>query len=828
MLLKEVQTKRIGRAFEILCSKMMDPLSTVFSRLSLDSHLKCYDAYLYLLKCALRVFGCGVFEPRFYTYLLETTWGLCGGLNSVEDADARSRRLRLLEYAMKILEKMVVFFPTKLNSLPFAFFVPPMSTVPHASHSLFELVVVIIETRSSAPPSAHHDLGEEGEVVSEKLACRAARLLTMFLAAEDGDEFVSGCVKSLCESPLLPRLLRSLIVGFLADDTSAEALREWDVAAERVAGEMDVDMDDEASLTGCSEQLFLALTGSTNGGPASLRAAWLLVNRLLEGGEGDVTAALHAIGIGYYTMAASATTGDHRDYLDFLHGRLLPMMQAASFGGSAPTTSLFILRRVVWLVGMWCESVPHPPHRRQVHAALETVLRAYQGSPVMVLTALRAVENFVSDSNFSVEELTETSLETIFGSLQSLLPRLRSPDSVKAVAGLAHVLIEKGALRAHGDFVLDIFLPAVVQLLSACEAAPSKAGDGLPAGGEGGSLDDGEEGGGGCRDMITLGALLECLQSSIKVCATEEAVWRPFSPVVVACSAPGRVATPWVEDGAWALLLEMGRGVGKAGGPATLQPLLAEALRWSLHHTQREFSALPLVLRCVYTLLLGWGGSAEDFFAGEATPLQWLTTMWCTPIPELRSAYFCALTAIVRRGGDSLRRGVLLQALALMAASEDIQAEEAGVLAACLVYVCLPVQDPGRAALSPGEPRSVVSDIAEAVNNQPQLLEKLVLLLDVSPNRLCSHCITFLLRQCLEMLPQMSPEDRNMVNLALESSQVTMDGSLVAFANQAEDNSAEYDRPSLELLLELLGDEAVDPSSPHLLRLSTFFADLLA
>ncbi|CCW70207.1 unnamed protein product [Phytomonas sp. Hart1] len=806
MLMKTLSDDHVKGVFGTLCQKIIQPLSIVCSRLFLDSDPKSYDASLYFLKCSSYVFSYGVFEPSFYIYLLKTTWRLCDGLNSAESPDAYGRRLRLIEYAMKILENITTFYMDKISALPFTFFMssipadPDPDPDPDFPPPLFELVVILIETRG---------LGETPEeVLSEKIVCRAAGLLTKFVLFDDCDEFVQGCVRSFSESELLPRLLRRLVVDFLPDDTSIETRQGWEVGteAERAAEDMDLSIKDIDSIAGAAASLFTALTGSAAGEAACLRVAWPLLNGLLqEGGEREATAALHAIGLGHYTMAFSEKFTCHSSYLTFLEKKLMPIIWNASSGDVAIMPSLFILRRVIWLVGMWCESVPHVEHRLQIHTALGKVLWAYQDNIVIVLTALRAVQNFVSSYNFSVGELTSTLLDTIFGAIQRLLPRLHSPYSVKEMAGIMHILVEKGAVQAHGDFILDIILPAVMQFISACGA---------------------EDEGASSRDMSTIMALLDCLQSSTKICTSDDAICRMYSLVILKCTTPGLPLTPWVEDNAWELLLVMGRSIGRAG-TTSLRFFLKEALSWSLHNTQREFSSLYLTIRCVYTFLLMWDGAAEDFFPDDSIPLKWLETMWNTKSTKLRMACFCALAVIVRKSSCTRRRVVLLHALGLIAACEHIQATNAGVLAACLVYFCLPVPDLALRILPPGEPHTALSDLINTIQHQPALLEKLVLLLDISPSHLCVCLINVLLRKCVAMIPKMSSGDRQMVNIALENPQATMNADSVGYLKRIDDDDMEGNRSEIEVILEFMEDEAVRPCSPHLQRFRVFFSDLL-
>lgn len=775
LFLKDIQTKRVGHVFEKVCREFVSPVTAVFTALSPLSPLAHYDAYLYLFKCSLRVFGCGVFEDKLYIFLLDATWQLTADLSPDEASTLHSKRARLLEYAVKTQEKMVTYFPSMLHTLPPEFF------IGHGGdddHSLLRLVCAIVETRTNAATR---------ELLSEKCMCRAMRLLTCLFAAEDGDTWIAQCIATLCQSPLLPPLMRNMICGFLADDTSSAAMREWSGKPEKVVSEFDIDIDDEASPVSCTEQLFLAMTSSTVGAALSLTVAWSVVNELLAaGGEEGVTAALHAIGVGYYTMADAQNPAN---YLEFLSSRLLPILRMSSSLNAAERPTLFVLRRVVWLVGMWCESVTSPLLRREVHVALEEMLQQHTDI-VIVLTALRTIQNFISDNCFSRAELAPTSVQTILRVVQQVLPHLRSPTSVKEVAGLVYVLIEKEVVTAQGAFILSVFTPAIIlfienHALQTTVESPS------------GSEDD--------FNMSCLTMLLDCLASAVRVCSDDSVMWSLFHPVVCACTTLGRPVTPWSEDSAWELLLTIARS-----SQIFLMPTAQEALQWTERHRDRDFAMLHTVVRTQATLLMLRQQSVEDLYTGEAIHAL-ISALVKSPSPELQSAYSFLLLVISYMSTGPLRGAVVQRCIERLVAYGDVQVESSALQLGVLLAAALLSSPPSHASHA---------IFAEGVHNCPSLPEQIVLLLDVSTSQLTTNALLSALRH-MQQLGSLSADNASMVRVALDGASVIVQPSGVLGDNDQEVRSPE------EMLLELIGDEEVAVTSPHARRLFGLFSSLL-
>jgi hypothetical protein len=860
LLVKEMQGSRVGHVFEDVCQASVAPLSRVFALL-LDAAamLAHYDVCLYLLKCSLRVFGRAVFDPAFGSFLLCTAWRLAEGLGRGDaDPTEAEHRLRLLEYTLKIMESIVVYSPRELRELGESFFL----AVEVASGSGNNIGgrgdgAIIASVPSSAPNPLSHATpppplsqqksslfillvavvsSQVGAVVSEKAVCRALRIFTSLLSAEDGDDFIAQRLCHFAMSAAFPTLLRHVVSTYLADVTTAEALAAWSQEPERVAAELDVDMDDETSMTSCAEQLFLAFTGSTVCAAAALSVAWSVVNQLLQ--EGDValiTAALHAIGIGYYTMASE----DNTSYLTFLRERLLPLLQPDALASVSP----FVARRVVWLVGMWCESVTDTHDRHAVLAALEAVMQhaVHVRNAVLVLVSLKSTENFISDNGFALTDMTATLVATVLQTVEMLLAAVQSPTTIKELAGLVHVLIEKGAVQTQGEVLVQLFMSPAQAIIQSYEAQTAAAASAAAAGtgmsGFGAHADEEEgEGEGGDDDTLgSLSMLLDCLGSSVRQCHSDGAIWSLFPTVVLPCTAPTCAATPWAEDNAWELFLAMAQSSHTFDDAAA-----AQALPVVLQHTHRDFGLLPLVFRTLYTLLL----LRHDTVEGVVTAADvdaWVAVVRDSPSAELCGAVTAVLTTVARMSAGPLRRALARHAAHAVLTSTDVQADQHTVpLAMALAVGCA-------SARSAEEQQQLLSDLHNAVvqtcsdgarahgNGFSALLEQLVLLLDVSPSALVSRKVAHLLHTLVITAPQPpSAADQAMVQRALEgvTATVAAAGGVATGGPHADPSSGneveEEARAPQEMLLEWLGDEDVPATSPHLARVMHIFAALLS
>lgn len=804
LLLKEVQTKRVGNVFEKLCQYVAPTLSVTLAVTPFGS-VKTMEEYKFALrglKCAYRVFGCGMFDPQFSVYILEQAWGLSTLLGS-NDAMADAY-IRLMDYAVKALQKVVVYFPTQLHHLTTEFFIPadPSEVGSAKDRSLLHFLYAIIMAGRGTRGSASE---KEGVVISEKSACRAMSIISISLTAEDADAFVQEYLRLFTSSSLLPSLMEAIIVSFLSDDCSAETLTLWQSNPERALEDLDMEYDDENSTISCAEQLFLALTGSTTNASQCLSAAWSTVTSLLDhGSEADITAALHAIGIGYYTM--SNTSG----YLEFLEKKLLPILWNAIQSAGSGSTSVFVLRRVVWLIGMWCESVPDVAARAVVHNALTGALNGCN-NVVIGLTALRAVENFVSDDHFTVQELSAEGLQMVLNGVQAVLPLLQSPTVVKQLVGLLYVLMEKQVLPSPaGDAVVALLLPVVQGFIARYLEAFHRR----EAGGESALKDDvDDEGEVDGLDTALLGTFLECLTGAVKICSGGEYMWTALYPIVLSCTNPDGVLAPWVEEEAWELLVEMGRV------SVSYTALTEEALCWCLRHTDRDFVALHTVFSCAATLLLSRERAIEDL-CSDAHLTEWMQRYAVLSSKEVGGATLSFLLTVVLRSQGPLRRLISIRSLEVLAEwTEDVQASAQPLQLALLFAVGL--RDPEQA----DDLLSLLgSAVSATMTESGSLLEKLLLLLDVSPNKAYDVALYSILAasQARGFVP---PQDADAVQYALEQRKPT---SVDDIPNGGVDDGNETEEEKREnALLDVTFNYDVRTESLHYRRLVAAFSPLL-
>ncbi|RNF27272.1 uncharacterized protein Tco025E_00463 [Trypanosoma conorhini] len=777
VFLKEAQRKRIGNMFGRLCTLFVPVMSNLFASSASWEHVEFYLPLLFLMKGALRVFGVGVFEPSFYPYLLTITWDLTRGVTLPGQQQQQHHQLlqcrqRLLEYALKAQLKAVATFPARLSELPPEFFLAHGGAL-EGTDSLFRLLVSVVETPL-------------GFVASEKMLVRSMALFTALLLEEDSVEFVKEQLIAFADSPLLHRLLERVTM-LLADDVRASMLQEWESEPERFVLELDTTVvEDEGSATCAAEELLLALTGSTNCATRSLAAEWQIVNAFLAGDDlARVTAALHAIGLCYHTMSVGQ---DPAGYLAFLTGKLIPLIRGAD--AAAAPASPFVLRRVVWMTGMWCESVQETSVRREVHAALGSLLVS-STSTVVLLTLLRSIGNFVDDSNFRRAELTPDYVQDVLLTIQRLLPQLRTPSSVRVLAELMYGLVSRGVLNPdNGARLLDVVLPAVYRFIGEADVA-MKANESV----------DGAE-----VDAGSLGVLLQCTAACTQLASPEmeRHVWSLFPNVVFPCTVPEGKLTPWVEDNAWELLLEMSQSVH------AWNPITSDALAWCFENVKRDMAVLSLVVRCTYCLLLLCPHPAELVDAALVDrALELLTQTQCT---ELLTASFALLGVMVRRGTLALRCHLVDFAVRRLLSAESVQAESDNVHVALLLAWCLP----------PCGESAVLDSLLLNVGRHPNaasFAERLVLLLDVSPSTLVINQLEGLLHLLLteQLQPLLGTKDVAMVQCALAGA------STPAQEEDWDDHMSEARREPTEMLLELFGDQGVANGSPHLLRLLTLF-----
>lgn len=790
VFLKEVHTKRIGKVFEKVCQYIAPFLSqtlTLFPFSFCSSNLE-YMFALRGLKCAYRVFGCGFFHPPFYAFLLQQAWEVADRVTgSTNTTFHPMQRLpptngsctRVLDYVVKIFQNLVVSFPSQLHQLPTDFFLPIDPQVVGTSFDRSLLYFLFSSILSSGKESVHDEL------ISEKCVCRSMNIFTVSLTAEESDDFVKEYLKRFTASPLLAPLMQTIITRFLADDCSPEAMDQWDESPEKGLEELEVECDDELSTASCAEQLFLALTGSDSSAPACLNAAWSIVKNLFhEGQEMSVTAALHAVGIGYYTMR------DNSDYLSFLKLNLLPILRNSTGAlgsteiGNSSAVSFAVLRRVVWMVGMWCESVPEVSQRQQVHTALADVLLSCTPTStgrglMLALTALRSVENFVSDEHFTVDELHPPALlESILQSVARILPHLRCPSVVKQQVGFLYVLMEKGCIPPPGgNRVLALLLPTIHELVGAIhtKAASSCLPDREVEDNGNNSTDDEDN---MQMRIPVVSALLECLGAAVKISSDTELVWN-LLPVVMACAQPEGVLAAYVEEEAWELLYTMVRY------SSVYVSRIEEALQWCLLSVTRDFASLSTVLSCVAACVLCSNLPAEQFFSPDQV-IGALRSYRTVVSAEVSLAYLSFFLTLAVQSNGPLRCLIAEQSLSMLALwPDDVQARDQPLQLALLLAIGL--QDASNSALllqlrqiveatstsatfslSTPEEKHYMGSAVSVTTGPVDLVEKILLLLDVASNVAYTRALYSLLRVVVVQCHIQNPSVKDAAHLALQ------------------------------------------------------------
>ncbi|KAF8300574.1 hypothetical protein TcYC6_0059390 [Trypanosoma cruzi] len=781
VFLKELRRKRFCGVFSKLCTLLVPAMSKLFAASASWDHGEFYMPLLYLMKCALRIFGYGVFERDFHTYFLKITWELTRAVMTPEQHQQQDHQLlqcrqRLLEYALKVHLKAVETFSSSLSELSPEFFLPRTSSVDDTV-SLFGLLVAIIGT-----PLEY--------TASEKMVLRSMDIFKKSAMNEEAVPFVKEQLKALVDSPLLHRLLERVTL-LLADDVQESTLREWEANPERfVLGLTEFVGADDCVEFG-AEELLLSLTESRDYAARCLEVEWQVVNAFLASNDlARITAALHAIGVCYYTMSVDA---DPAGYVTFLTEKLLPLIR----GEVVSPTSPFIIRRVVWMIGMWCGSVQDTFLRRQVHVAFGSLLVSSTSTAVL-LNLLSTIIQFINDSNFKPEELPVDYVHNLLLTIQHLLPQMRTSSGANISAELVQGLVSREVFNSsNGEVLLDVVLPAVYRFTNEANAimkADKKDDD------DDDDEDDSEV------DLGSLMVLLQCAAACTKLStpATEHRVWTLFPDVVVPCTLPGGQLALVVEDNAWELLLEMCSAVH------AWNPVTRDALAWCFENMKRDVAVLPMVLRCASRLLLLCPDILE-FVSAELVDhaLELLVRDQCN---ELLTAVFALLAVMVRRGNTALQCHLLDSTIELLISEESVQLNKYCIHLALLVTWCLPPY--GEAAVLD----ALVQDIGRYPNAE-SFSERIVLLLDVSPSNLVTEELKALLRLLLteRLRPLLAADDLTMVQHALEGTSMSLQHE------GREDDMPETERDSAEMLLELVGDEGEPQGSPHMVRLFTLF-----
>lgn len=451
-------------------------------------------------------------------------------------AGAASFTPHIVDRVFKILAVALEKFPTELGGVDPAFL----------SGDVLPLLADIIRHRPTQVSST-----------------RALTAMSGLLEKCQSCAAVGVAVQSFFTAETVRGLLSELLQFYFVD-TEDDGV--WDSEPEKCVLSTERESDDDSPYQ-CAEQLFLQLLAT--GGSSVAREVWAAVFALLDSGRTDaITSALHAMGIGYSVLSE----GEQAPYLDFLISRLLPALAAA---GATPR---MMLRRVIWVIGMWCEVVPDPGVRLNVHEHLLPLLQS--SDPVIQMTVLRAQQNFAADSaRFSVDELPPKYVATVFAAMSTLLPRLETPGMISEIANHMYLLVETLPSHFAGDrgIVVRTLLPALERLVGRLRG--------------GGADDDGE------AQQVTVGALVDSLASAVSKLDDGTDACLALLPAIHYLISEENPIHVDAEEHAWDLFLAVARS-------APTMP--ADALGLLLHHTERGFSALPVVFHTAAAVLLSF------------------------------------------------------------------------------------------------------------------------------------------------------------------------------------------------------------------------------
>jgi hypothetical protein len=494
---------------------------------------------------------------------------------------------------------------------------------------------------------------------------------------------------------------------------------------------------------------------------------------LQQGSGGAVTAGLHAIGLGYSTLAS-----DPQQYISFLHQRLLPLLvqRQQSAGQASSLDDAMILRRAVWVVGMWCESVTESIDRAAVHAALGGLLASHSTDAVMLLTTLRAVEHFLTDYNFNVTDLNVMGVDVdptcnaqlpvyvsrLLAALRHVIPRLRTASMIKEIVALCLSLSEKGALPRSGEAMAFVLQPAVDRFTAMAMKleSSSSAGNGDDMG-----IDDTV----GPAEMSAFSMILETLTSVMKWTNSNESIWR-LLPLVYLCTDPNHAVSPWTQDGAWELLLKMihytqSNSVDGIVDEVTRRHAM-ETLEWTVRHLERDFDCLPLVVRCISGLLalLGPLQDRQAQYLVEKVTAALLVTEG--PVFQAYAGLACILVAAAPHHTVPRLLSPLLQYHHSIADRHVQEDERLPMLAAVLAHAITQQSVDFMTYLGPEE-RLMCS--SAATGSTQTLAEKWSLLLDVTANIYAAQCIANAGCELARRGLIVSPVDLTMIKAAHES-----------------------------------------------------------
>jgi hypothetical protein len=403
------------------------------------------------------------------------------------------------------------------------------------------------------------------EVLPAKYVSRCLASLQELLFMMDSDAFLSDTIsKFFSDANVVCLLLGNLVRSYLTDSEVTED--EWKQSPEACATgvEADADAEDEPH---CAEQVLLAMLGA--GGSAVSGPAWELLAQLLQQNDEDaMIGALRAMGVAYDYLPK----GQEHNYLDFLESMLLPIVRAET------PSSLKVRRRAIWLVGMWCFVVTDTQQRRRIHDALASVI-IREDDVVLFLTAVRSMENFISDDAFTAAELT-SELPQVLERIGTLMVHLTEADSVKRVALLLDVL----ATKTDGNAVSS---DSIVAALSGVVAGMLEK-----------ATEDDETNLAAC-----IGELFRVLAQAVARCSNPPAAWHALLTSAQKATDRNNSVSLMADTEAWDVLYALVRCTTVDAIPA-LGGSVHDLFHYAVACADRDFEGLPAAMRTVAAVLV--------------------------------------------------------------------------------------------------------------------------------------------------------------------------------------------------------------------------------
>ena len=508
-----------------------------------------------------------------------------------------------------------------------------------------------------------------------KFVMRALATIQCVLTLAMSDEFLTAAVGGFFGSEAVVRqLVGNLVTCFLCDKDIEE--EDWRADPERcvIAAELDEDGDDE---THCAQQAWLAML--LVGGDDVSRPAWGILEELYSrDDEESKIGALHALGVAYDYLAEG-----REENFRFLCQGFMPLVN-----GEVPCSPK-LLRRVVWVLGMWCFTITDPEERKYVHNMLAHVVTT-SNDPVITLTGLRSIENYVTDVNFDQAELP-ANFAAVLERVGSVLPSLRDPDSVKLVVALLSSLMSKtdGTVVSF-DSVIQLLAPVLRQYVDR-------------------TVDEDDRSVAACVGELTM-----ALGQATAQCTNASRAWELLLDVAIFMTNPENTVSLMAAGEAWDLLFALVRSAPSSAG-AAVAPLARKLLHFAVESAARDFEDLPTAMRLcgAIVLLLRDAGiaTAEDAALAISAVQHLLASADSEQLLESLSCIVEASVALL--GTDAL--AAFFQAA--IAAAGRLQSEGASSLAfnaaCCMLARCGQQQPQLWAGLEPGLLRGLLDALVE-------------------------------------------------------------------------------------------------------------------